>query len=176
MGKGVTIRWLGMALLCAGLTACARGEPNLMRVESSGRGPDEFGIVPGKPIEIPNDLRALPPPAPIGSGNRTDATPESDAVAALGGSPARLERDGRTPDGTLVTAASRFGVASNVRGELAAEDLEFRQRNRGRVLERLFGVTTYFDAYRRQELDQHPEQERWRRAGARSSAAPPSGN
>ena len=158
--------------VCAALAACSRGEPNLMRIERTNSSPDEFAIVPGKPVQIPETLGELPPPQPGGT-NRADATPEADATAALGGSPARLQRDGQSPDGTLVRQAGRFGTDGNVREDLAEADLEFRRRNRGRLLERLFGITTYFDAYSRQELAQHPEQERWRRAGARSSAAPP---
>jgi len=162
------------ALACLALAAaCGPREPNLMRLSSSEEGPDEFAILPGKPIEIPEDVASLPPPSPEGTPNRTDPTPEADAVAALGGRPGRLERDGRTPDGTLVASATRYGVQSGVREELAEQDAEFRRRNRGRLLERLFNVTTYFDAYQRSELDQYGEQERWRRAGARTSAAPP---
>jgi len=173
MSGAPTYRRLAALALLVLVSACARGEPNLMRIERSGQGPDEFAIVPGKPIEIPQDLSSLPPPAPPGSGSRTDATPEIDAVAALGGSPARLRRDGQLSDPGLARSAGRYGVDPGVRADLAAEDLEFRRNNRGRLLERLFNVTTYYDVYERTELNQHAEQERWRRAGARSSAAPP---
>jgi hypothetical protein len=173
MTRGRAIRLAGAVALAALAAGCERGDPNLMRIERSTQGPDEFAIVPGKPLEIPNNLSALPPPAPEGAPNRTDPTPEADAVAALGGNPDRLRRDGTAPDSALVRSATRFGVDPGVREELAAQDLEFRRRNRGRVLERLFNITTYYDAYERSELDQHGEQERWRRAGARSSGAPP---
>jgi hypothetical protein len=172
MNGARTYRAVAALALVALVSACARGEPNLMRIQST-QGPDEFAIVPGKPIEIPEDLSSLPPPSAPGSANRTDATPDRDAVAALGGTPSRLVRDGRTSAPDLVRSASRYGVQPGVREELAAADLEFRRNNRGRVLERLFNVTTYFDAYAQTELNQHAEQERWRRAGARSSAAPP---
>ncbi|MEM0936911.1 MAG: DUF3035 domain-containing protein [Pseudomonadota bacterium] len=135
-------------------------------------GPDEFAILPGKPIEIPEDLTALPPPPPPGSGSRTDPTPQADAVAALGGNPARLTSDGRTPDGTLVAAAGRFGTDPAIREELSAQDAEFRSRNQGRALERAFGVTTYFNVYGRESLDQNGEVIRYRRAGARTPGAP----
>lgn len=161
-----------VGLVCA-VAACGPREPELFNLTRGQQGPDEFAILPGKPIEIPQDLSALPPPAPPGTSNRTDATPEADAVAALGGNPARLARDGRAPDGAVVRATTRYGVDPDVREDLAAADLEFRRRNRGRLLERWFGLTTYYDAYERTELNQHREQERWRRAGARSSAAPP---
>jgi hypothetical protein len=173
MAPRFAYRALGALALAALLGACARGEPDLMRLSSGQEGPDEFAIVPGKPIEMPPDLAALPPPAPEGAANRADPTPEADAVAALGGRPERLERDGRAPDGALLRAAGRHGVQPDIRDQLAEADQAFRGDNRGRVLERVFNVTTYFDAYARSELDKHAEQERWRRAGARSSAAPP---
>jgi hypothetical protein len=40
-------------------------------------------------------------------------------------------------------------------------------------LERLFNVNVYFKAYKKQELDQYRELERFRRAGIRTPAAPP---
>ena len=161
-----------LALVLA-LGACARGEPNLINIERGLASPDEFAILPGKPIEIPQDLSALPPPAPPGSGSRADATPEADAVAALGGNPARLARDGRAGDAALVRQAGRYGTDGNVRADLAAEDSEFRRRNRGRVLERLVGGTRYFDVYAPQELNQARELDRFRRAGRQTPAAPP---
>ncbi|MEL6586779.1 MAG: DUF3035 domain-containing protein, partial [Pseudomonadota bacterium] len=95
--------------------------------------------------------------------------PEAEAIAALGGNAAR----GGGADGALVAAVSRYGVAGNIRGQLAAEDLEYRRENDGRLLERLFNVNVYFDAYEPQSLDQHAELERLRRAGVRTVAAPP---
>lgn len=161
------------AVLAAALAVggCARND-SLMNIDKVDQTPDEFAILPTKPIEIPDDLSSLPPPRP-GAANRTDPTPFDDAVLALGGNPARLDRDGSSPDGALVTAASRYGVDSNIRGELAAEDVEFRRRNRGRVLERWFNRNVYFDAYRQQSLDQYDEAERYRRAGAPTSNPPP---
>ena len=169
----IALRRAALLALGLALAACARGEPNLMRIDRGGPSPDEFAIVPGKPIEIPDTLSTLPPPAPPGSGSRADPTPERDAVAALGGDPARMVPDGQAPASGLLASAGRFGTDGNIRAELAAEDAEFRRRNRGRLLERLAGVTTYFDAYSRSELNQHAEQERVRRAGVRSSGAPP---
>ena len=69
--------------------------------------------------------------------------------------------------------AARFGVAPDIREALAAEDLEFRRKNRGKPLERLFGTNVYFKAYRRMSLDQHIELERWRKLGVRTVGAPP---
>jgi hypothetical protein len=73
----------------------------------------------------------------------------------------------------LVSAATRYGVSPQIRQQLAREDLEYRRRNDGRLLERIFDVNVYHRAYRRQALDQQRELERFRRAGARTVAAPP---
>jgi hypothetical protein len=144
-----------------------------MRVGAGTTTPDEFAIVPTKPLELPEDIAALPPPTPGGT-NLTDPQPEADAIAALGGRPETKVRGGiPARDSGLVSYASRFGVNSNIRAELAAEDYEFRSRNRGRVLERLFNLNTYFRAYRSQQLDQDAELERWRSAGVRTVGAPP---
>ena len=159
-----------LALVLA-LGACARGAPDLLQPTRSGDGPDEFAILPNQPLQAPDDYAALPPPTP-GGANRTDRTPLADAAVALGGRPGAA---GAVParDAGLVGYAARGGVAPDIRRALAAEDLAFRDRNRGRVLERLFGTNVYFRAYRRQSLDQYAELERFRRAGIRTPAAPP---
>lgn len=161
-----------LALMLVALSACDRGgKPQLMNLRSETRGPDEFGILPTKPLELPTDFAALPPPTP-GGASRTDPTPQADAIAALGGNPAVLARGGGA-DGAMVAQATRMGVAPGIRSQLAAEDLEFRRRNNGRVLERLFNVTVYFKAYRPQALDQQAELGRWRQRGLRTNSAPP---
>ncbi len=96
--------------------------------------------------------------------NRVDPDPEGDAIRALGGNPERANRAA----GDVVNYAARFGVTPEIRGTLAAEDLEFRSRNQGRVLERLFNTNVYFNAYRDQALDRYAELERLRRAGIRT--------
>lgn len=158
--------------LLAGLTACGgSGEPNLLNInQPRSEGPDEFAILPAKPLEIPADLAALPQPTP-GGVNRTDPTPLADAAVALGGNPEVLTR--RSGDGALVAYAGRHGVDPNIRAELAAADLEYRRQNDGRLLERLFNVNVYFQAYEPLSLDQYAELERLRRAGIRTSAVPP---
>ena len=159
----------------AALAACGGAddrEPNLLNISTSSRdGPDEFAILPTKALEIPDDLTQLPSPTP-GQQNRTDPTPEADAIAALGGNPSVLSRPSR--DGELVRYASRFGVAPDIRTVLAESDLRFRQRNDGRILERWFDVNVYFESYESFSLDQYAELERLRRAGIRTSSVPPS--
>jgi hypothetical protein len=159
---------LGAALIA--LVACGSGDPQLMNIRNTEAGPDEFAVLPTNPIVIPQDLRSLPTPTPGGT-NRTDPDPEADAIRALGGNPERATRQA----GDLVTYAARFGVSPDIRSVLAGEDLEYRRQNNGRLLERLFGTTVYFRAYRAQSLDRYAELERLRRAGVRTPAAPPEG-
>lgn len=74
----------GAALAMLLLAGCGGGEPQLMNLRSTGPGPDEFGIMPVKPLEIPETIAALPAPTP-GGANLADPNPLGDAVAALGG-------------------------------------------------------------------------------------------
>jgi hypothetical protein len=153
------------------LAACGGGgDPQLMNLRS-GQGPDEFAIVPPKPLELPENLAELPEPTP-GGFNRTDQNPEADAAIALGGNP---KAAGGIPSGdsALYAHAARFGVEGGIRSTLAAEDLEWRRDNNGRPLERLFNVNVYYKAYRKQRLDQQAELARWRALGVRTSSAPP---
>jgi hypothetical protein len=157
------------------LTACGGDKnPQLLNLRSSTNGPDEFGILPPKGLELPEDLTALPEPT-LGGANRTDPTPNADAIVALGGTPLGA---GGIPasDGALVSYGSRYGTTAGIRETLAAEDLRFRQKNNGRVLERLFNVNVYFKAYRKQALDQQADLLKWRKRGLRTPSAPPSQN
>jgi len=162
---------LGVIAMAAALalSACADRDPRLYTLRSDSGGPDEFAILPTKPLEMPQDMAALPPPTP-GGANRSDPTPEADAYAALGGNAEVLTRGG---DGGVVSYATRYGVDGNIRADLAAADLEYRRENDGRLLERLFNASVYFKAYRPFELDQHRELERFRAAGIGTPAAPP---
>jgi len=158
-------------LAAVALTACSGDGPRLLNLSSTTNGPDEFAIVPNRPLEAPETFSALPPPTP-GAGNRSDINPNADAVAALGGRPGAVATSPAT-DAGIISVVTRYGVDPNIRASLAAEDLNFRKRKNGRVLERLFNVSTYFRAYRKQSLDQYAELERFRRLGVRTPAAPP---
>jgi hypothetical protein len=159
---------LGALAAVVALAACApRDDVRLRSDRRAGAGPDEFAIVPPKPLTIPSDLSTLPEPTP-GGANRTDQTPLADAVVALGGRPGA-----GGGDGALVAAGTRYGVSPTVREDLRAEDAEFRRRNRPRLLERLFGTDVYDRAYARQAVQPYPELERFRAAGARTPSAPP---
>ncbi len=155
----------------AALAACDRGDPELMNIRSDT--PDEFSVLPTKPLEAPEDYTTLPEPTPGGT-NLVDATPQADAVAALGGNPDRLKPGtiyaGEQP---LLAYATRYGVPGDIRATLAAEDLEWRRANNGRLLERLFNVNVYYKSYKSMSLDQHLELERLRRRGIWTPSAPP---
>ena len=163
----------GLVFLMLGLAACSgRDEdPNLLNIKQPrAEGPDEFAVLPTKPLELPGDVTTLPDPTP-GGVNRTDPTPQADAAAALGGNAAVLSRG--SSDRALLAYTGRNGVDPNIREDLAAADLEFRRRNDGRLLERIFNVNVYFRAYEEMELDQYEELRRLRRLGIRTSAVPP---
>lgn len=169
----MTLVRCGMALIVAASLVGCSNDAGLININRKQVGPDEFAILPTKPIVIPDNLSELPPPTP-GSANRTDPTPHADAVVALGGNPARLNPTGRvTSDGALVRSAGRYGTDPNIRPELAAADEEFRSNNKGLFLERLFRLTRYYSVYDEQSLDQHRELRRYRDAGARTPGAPP---
>ncbi|NCO16152.1 MAG: DUF3035 domain-containing protein, partial [Alphaproteobacteria bacterium] len=96
----------GAAALIA-LAGCGSKEPVLMHVRASGNGPDEFAILPPKPLAMPEDLATLPDPTP-GAANRSDPTPFEDAIIALGGKP-QAARGIPAADGALLAQAVRFG-------------------------------------------------------------------
>lgn len=168
----IVLAMAGVAL--GALAACGAGKDpttHLMNLHSTTDGPDEFAILPPKALTLPTDLTALPAPTP-GGENLTDQHPLDDAIAALGG---KQGGAGGIPasDAGLVNYADRNGTAPGIRAALAKDDLTFRKRHPGKLLERAFGNTTYFDAYKAQWLDAYTELARWRAAGARTPAAPP---
>ncbi len=168
-------RSLGIGLIVV-LAACASDDetPNLLNIiQAEADGPDEFAVLPSKPLEVPENLVAQPLPLPTpGGSNRSDPTPNNDAVLALGGNPAALSRDS-SQDVALLRYTDRYGRDANIRPQLAAADLEFRRQNDGLFLERLFSVNIYYEVYEDFELDQYEELERLRRAGIRTSSVPP---
>ncbi len=148
-------------------------EPRLMHAAGETRSPDEFSIVPTRPLEMPDRMDALPDPTPGGT-NRADPQPRADIAVALGGSrAAALSSAVPAADGALVSRAGRFGTSAGIRDQLAAEDLEFRRANRGRLLERMFAVNVYHQNYRVMALDRYAELERWRARGVQTPGAPP---
>jgi len=155
------------------VTGC--GQKGLRDLRPNGPGPDEFMILPNKPLTPPADYASLPAPTP-GGGNLVDPTPKQDLIVALGGRSSALNPDGGIPgsDGALVTAASRYGVEPGVRASLAEEDAKFRKRasRSGRI--KLLPVDRYKQAYQKQTLDPFQENEKFRRSGYGTPTAPPS--
>jgi len=167
----------GMILVAIlAVSACSRpqGDMNLRDLRTPGKGPDEFSVLPGKPLEMPEQVAVLPTPTPGGS-NLTDQNPLADGVAALGGRPAALVPQGvAASDAVLVQHVARNGVASDIRVTLAAEDAEF-QRNRSRFTRfRLFrDVDRYHEVYGNEMTDPYAELRRFRRLGVATPSAPP---
>jgi hypothetical protein len=159
--------------VCAILASCGESQPDLMNVRSNTSGPDEFSILPAKPLEEPGSFNELPTPTPGGT-NRTDPTPREDAVTALGGRGDQVTGSRMTAaEQDVVAHAGRYGVSADIRSVLASEDLDWRRDNDGKVLERLLNVNVYYRAYRDMSLDQHKELQRLRRLGIWTPSAPP---
>ena len=170
----VNFNSFGLVLVSAlFLSACANREPRLLNTGASNNGPDEFAVLPGKPLTLPNNLTNLPSPTP-GGANITDQTPNADAILALGGNPAVLTRTGiPAGDGALLNHVQRFGVSPDVRRELGQADLALRRRQGALFFMRWLSKNRYFAAYRGQSLDQHQELDRLRAAGVITPSAPP---
>ncbi|MDQ2089514.1 DUF3035 domain-containing protein [Marimonas arenosa] len=164
-----------LMMTAMGLSACAGYERDitLRDMRPATPGPDEFSILPGKPLQEPPSFTALPAPTP-GAANLTDQNPMGDGVAALGGKPARLQDTGvPRSDTALVAHASRNGVDPNVRAELAAADEDFRRRKSRFTRIRIVRQDLYNQVYKRETLNARREWNRYRRAGARTPTAPP---
>ena len=164
----VTALGLTAALALSGCSTDGR----LMTLET-GEGPDEFGILPTRPLQMPPDLAELPPPTP-GGANITDPQPQADAIASLGGNPAHLSVQGvGASDGALLAHTGRLGRDGNIRAVAAAEDQAFRARHGRRLLEIMAKTNVYMRAYADQAIDPWDELARFRRAGVRTPTAPP---
>lgn len=160
--------------LALGLAGCGERDITLHELQVRSDGPEEFAIVPVKPLQSPESLSALPVPTP-GGANRTDPTPEADAVAALGGDGSRVAARGTgapASDGALLSHAARNGVQPDIRARLAAEDLEFRKRA-SLFTWQVVREDKYYDAYRRWAIDPYDVLRRARLAGLRTPAADP---
>ena len=158
-------------VLAAGIAGCSN--KGLMDLRSSTNGPDEFLVLPNKPLEQPREYSSLPQPTP-GGGNLIDPNPKADAVAALGGRPSWLDAQGiPASDSALVTQVSRNGVPRDIRATLAAADAKFRKRQARGTRIRLFPVDRYRQAYRRSALKPFDVTEQFRRSGFQTPTSPP---
>lgn len=156
-----------LPLLVAG---CAN--TGLRQLQSTSKGPDEFGIAPVNPLEQPESFNGLPVPTPGGS-NRTDRSALAEGVQAFGGR--QGDPNGAIPasDGALVQYTGRLGRSADIRQTLAQQDADFRRRKARLTQYRIVPVDRYNQAYRREALDSRRELNRWRRAGIRTPSAPP---
>ena len=153
------------------LTAC--GDKPLHDLDARRNSPDEFLVLPSKPLEQPENYATLPAPTPGGS-NITDRDPQAEAILALGGRP----NSSGIPagDGALVTAASRYGVQGDIRETLSAEDVKRRKRAGILANIKLFPVDRYAETYEREALDPYDVNTAYRRAGVPTPSAPPETN
>jgi hypothetical protein len=158
------------------LAACGRpdGDLNLRNLSSVGAGPDEFSVLPGKPLEMPAQLDRLPEPTPGGT-NLTDQNPLADGVIALGGRPGALVPQGvAASDSAMVQHVVRNGSSGDIRATLAAEDTAFQQSRSRFTRFRIFrDVDRYHEVYSSEMTDPYDELRRFRRMGVPTPSAPP---
>jgi len=153
------------------LSACGSKDRPLLLAGQRVDSPDEFLVLPSKPLQAPKSYSELPTPTP-GAENLTDPTPHADATVALGGRASAVSGGGPA-DGAIVNFASRYGVQADIRQVLSAED-DQRRRKRGGVLTRFRLVgNRYFLIYTEDILDQHEELRRLRALGIVTPTAPP---
>lgn len=172
LARLLLLRHLLAAGALAALAGCGAGGDGLRNLDTELAGPDEFSVLPGRPLTMP-DSRALPPPTPGGT-NRTDQTPLADAIAALGGNPAAARAGGiPAQDAALVAFAARAGTDPAIRQTLAREDAAFRSRASSGPSFNILGKDRYYPAYARFALDAYAELERLRAAGIDVPTAPP---
>ncbi|MEP1961701.1 DUF3035 domain-containing protein [Tateyamaria sp.] len=164
------MRLIVCALIAVTVLAACESK-GLREVQNRGEGPDDFLIVPNKPLQEPESFSALPTPTP-GGFNRTDQRPLEDAVAELGGQATSPNAPVPGVDGTLVNYASRFGREANIRATLAEADAKFRKRQARFSQIRIVQEDTYARAYRRQSLRPGPVADEFRRAGVPTPSAP----
>ncbi|MCY4306858.1 MAG: DUF3035 domain-containing protein [Rhodobacteraceae bacterium] len=161
MNKGLCF----LVVISIALGGCSRNnsEPELVFHKSRGA-PDELTLVVYEPIEKPESIAALAPPGT--TRNAADPQPNEDIIRLLG-SDGEEKVDGRIPDrdSDLLLYTQRMGADGDIRGILAAEDLEFRRRNQAKPLERLANINVYFAAYSFMALDSREEYQRLRSEG-----------
>ena len=98
---GRAFAWAAPILAPLALAGCGEGglAGGLRSAGIAGK-PDEFMVLPTRPLEMPENFTALPPPTP-GAVNRVDYRPHTEAVAGLTGRP----RSQGSGGGALVAAA-----------------------------------------------------------------------
>ncbi len=156
----------GAALILSG---CGQDEiaGTLQQASLANGAPDEFLVLPQKPLEMPEDLSALPAPDPT-AGSRVEIDPHAGAKRALGGTGGGYSASGS--DNTLLAAARSRPISANIREELRAEDEKKRKRPTGLVgFLDIFRITPREQTiYVEDELDAREELVKWRKRGVRT--------
>lgn len=154
--------------VAATLAGCSEGGlAGALRSSGAGSSPDEFMVLPTKPLEMPQSLASLPPPTP-GRTSLADYQPRTDAIAGLTGRPG--------PRGTASAPAlvARAGPADpQIRTTLATEDVEYRRTHQGLFFERLFVRNKEALVYREMTLDATAAFDQMRARGVRVPPASP---
>lgn len=158
----------GLVMAALLLAGCGEGgvAGGLRRAGVTSK-PDEFMVLPTRPLEMPSNFAALPPPTP-GAPNRVDVQPHAEAVAGLSGRPGVA---GNADGAALVAAAGPRDPA--IRAELAAEDAHWRATHHGRLLERWFSKDREALVYRPMVLNAPGTFDQMRAAGVGVPAATP---
>ena len=118
-----------------------------MNLKQTGKGPDEFGILPPKPLEMPktwpNCRRRR-----RAARTCTDPTREADAIVALGGDPAR--RAAAFPQATARWRAmpARYGVTPDIRQHTGRRGSGVPRATIRPPAGTLFNVNVYYKAYK----------------------------
>jgi len=164
--EGLAVMRTAVAIAVMAFLAACGGDRTLHSADSGSGGPDEFSVVPVRPLQMPAAM-VLPQPTP-GGANLTDPDPLRDGIMAFGGTPGA----GIAGDGALMAQVARFGTDPSIRSTLAAEDATFRRRALAMAWNP-FARDRYFPAYARFALDAYAELARFRAAGIATPSAPP---
>lgn len=169
---GRALKAAAVFALLSSLVACGRGggqSGSILNLRQSAVAPDEFLVVPQKPLETPSDLSQLPTPVP-GAPDRVAIDFEANLLTALGGRPGR---GGAAPatDAALLNAVRVNGVTPDIRDLLRQEDQAYRDARKGRLsrLEKKRLAATIYDRFL---LDPFAEAARLRSQGVKTPAVP----
>lgn len=150
------------------LAGCGGGGlAGALRASGATTTPDEFMVLPTRPLEMPQSFADLPTPTP-GAVNRVDYRPHAEAIAGLTGAPGPA---GNAEAAALVAQAGPR--QPGIRQELAAEDVVWRDTHHGLLIPRLIAKDKDTVTYQPMILDSAAEFERLRAAGIEQPAAPP---
>lgn len=123
----------GGAVLGLTLALVGCGEFNVRRdLGLVSKGPDEFTVIKQKPLQMPNDVAALPTPKP-GARSLVEPDPAADARRALLGDQAAVPAPAAAPGASeqvLVKAAGADAADPNIRATLDEEAKDLAEDER----------------------------------------------